>query len=345
MAFKIVNTIHMPGLDFGTPLLDALDAILIEGLYLSESEIIAHATDADAVICSIPVQPWKADVLHSLRQCRIIASLGVGYDNIDMAAATACDIAVTNTPDYCIDEVATHTISLALALGRKLFQIDRAVRREPVNFVPPKRHNIASVLAPIARLTEQTLGVVGFGRIGTATALKAKGLGFRVVAHDPYVYDAIIASHGAQAVDFETLLQASDFVCINAELNTETRRLFDDQAFSRMKSTAYLINTARGEIVDEPALIHALENGQIAGAGLDVTIEDPVSPDNPLLRAPNVILSGHSAWYSTTADSPPAFWHKAMTQVVMALQGRWPDYAVNPEVKKGWLSRWKGIEG
>ena len=340
MGYKIVNTIHIPDLDFGTALLDTIDAELFECLCLTETEIMDHASDADAVICSIPVQPWTSDVLLSLDRCRIIASLGVGYDRIHMETATDCAMAVTNTPDYCIDEVATHTITLALALGRKLFQVDRAVRNEPVNFVPPKRKSIATVIDPVFRVTEQTLGIVGFGRIGTATALKAKGVGMRVVAYDPYVYDAIIQSHGAIPVDFETLLQEADFVCINAELNSETRQLFGHNAFAQMKSTAYLINTARGEIVDESALVEALDQGQIAGAGLDVTVADPLPLDSPLMTAPNTILTGHSAWYSTAADSPAAFWHKAMAQVVRALKGQWPAYVVNPDVQQRWLARW-----
>ena len=340
MAFKIVNTIHIPDLDFGTALLDPIDAELVDCLCLTEADLLAHASDADAILCSIPVQPWTTEVLQSLEKCRIIASLGVGFDRLDMDTATDCGIAVTNTPDYCIDEVATHTVTLALALGRKLFQVDRAVRSEPINFVPPKRQNITKVIDPIFRLAEQTMGIVGFGRIGTATALKARGLGLRVIAYDPYVYDAIIQSHGVIPVEFETLLREADFVSINADLNAETRQLFDANAFAQMKSTAYLINTARGEIVDESALCHALDTGQIAGAGLDVTVEDPLPLDSPLMTAPNIILTGHSAWYSTAADSPALFWHKAMAQAIRALRGQWPDYVVNPEVQKHWLTRW-----
>ena len=340
MQFKIVNTIHIPGLDFGASLLDDIDAELIDHLCRTEAEIITQAADADAVICSGPVQPWSSEVIQALTRCRIIASLGVGYDRIDMETANARDIVVTNIPDYCIDEVASQTIALALALSRKLFQVDRAVRSAEINFVPPKRQGITGIIDPIFRTSEQTLGIVGFGKIGTATALKAKGLGMQVIACDPYVYDAIMQSHGVKPVDFATLLQESDFVCINADLNPETFQMFDQSAFVRMKPTAYLINTARGEIVDETALVAALAEGQIAGAGLDVTVEDPVSLENPLQQAPNVILTGHSAWYSTTADSSSEFWHKAMSQVVRALRGQWPQYAVNSEVKKRWLARW-----
>ena len=340
MTFKVVNTIQLPGVDFGGKLLAGMDAVFVEKPGRTEDEIIAAAGDADAVICSGPVQPWTAQVITALAKCRIIASLGVGYDRIDLSEATEKSIVVTNIPDYCIDEVSTQTIALVLALGRRLFLVDDQVRQQHVNFVPPNRKALAGGIRPVYRLNQQTLGVLGFGRIGTATALKAKGLGMRVIACDPYVYDSVMQSHGVAAVDFDALLEESDYICINAALTVETRGLFDASAFEKMKPSAYIVNTARGEIVNEPNLVAALEAGRIAGAGLDVTENDPVPEGDPLLDLPNVILSGHSAWYSETSDSEGQFWYRAMDQVVKALEGVWPEYAVNPEVRNAWEEKW-----
>ena len=204
----------------------------------------------------------------------------------------------------------------------------------------PNQDHTGEFLRPIYRFRDQTVGILGMGKIGTVTALKARGLGMRVIACDPYVLNEIICSHGVEPVDFETLLKESDYLSIHAWLSEETRHMIAEDELSKMKSTAFLINTARGEIVDQPALVHALETERIAGAGLDVTSDDPVSSDNPMLNMPNVVFSGHSAWYSTASDSGPMFWHKAMGQVVQALNGLWPTYAVNPEVKPKWLNRW-----
>lgn len=340
MTYRVVNTIQLPGVDFGRNLLEELKADFIEGPGRTEAEILSIAADADAVICSGPVQPWTAQVIDALKHCRIIASLGVGYDRIDLEAANRNGIVVTNIPDYCIDEVATQTIALVLALGRRLFWVDNRVRNAHVNFVPPNRRALDTGIRPVFRMRDQTVGILGFGKIGTATAMKAKGLGMRVMACDPYVFDAVMQSHGVEPVDFSTLLSKADYLCINAALNAETKGLFDAAAFEAMKPTAFLVNTARGEIVVERDLVLALQEGRIAGAGLDVTAQDPVPEGDPILNLPNVILTGHSAWYSETADSETHFWHRAMDQVMAALQGLWPEYAVNVEVRKEWLEKW-----
>jgi D-3-phosphoglycerate dehydrogenase len=247
---------------------------------------------------------------------------------------------VTNIPDYCIDEVSSHAMALTLALGRKLFQIDRTVREQNINFVPPRRNNISAHLNPICRSRGQTFGILGMGKIGTATALKASALGFRVIAYDPYVLDEVMRSHGVEPVGFDDLLGQSDYLSLHAWLNDETRHMIDAEAFDKMKPGAFLINTARGGIVDQDALVQALQKDRLAGAGLDVTADDPISKENPMLAMPNVIFSGHSAWYSTSSDSGEMFWHKAMGQVIQALRGQWPTYAVNPQVRGRWLERW-----
>ena len=340
MGFMVVNTIHLPEVDFGDHLLEPLGARVVPAPGRSEEELIQSTAQADGVICSGPVQPWTGRVIREMANCRIIASLGIGYDRIDLQAATEKGIVVTNVPDYCIDEVSTHAISLMLALNRRLFAMDQAVRASVVNFVPPNRSGVDRVIRPVSRLQDQVLGIVGMGRIGTATALKARGLGMRVMASDPYVWDAVMRSHGVDPVDLDTLLESADMISIHCSLTEETRTLFDERAIAKMKTGAYLINTARGEVVDEAALILALQEGRIRGAGLDVTGNDPLPEDDPLRSAPNTILTGHGAWYSTRADSADEFWQKAMAQVALALQGRWPRYPVNPRVQPQWLRKW-----
>lgn len=340
MPFTVVNTIHLPGIDFGDHLLEPLGASVISAMGRTEEELIACTAGADGVVCSGPVQPWTGRVIRALRNCRIIASLGIGYDRIDLETATEKGIVVTNVPDYCIDEVSTHAIALMLALNRRLSVLDHAVRQSVVNFVPPNRSAVDRVIHPVLRLRDQVLGVVGLGRIGTATALKALGLGMRVIAFDPYVWDAVMRSHGVEPVDWDTLLTSADMISVHCSLTEETRGLVDDRAISKMKPGAYLINTARGEVVDESALIRALSDGRIGGAGLDVTGNDPLPEEDPLRAAPNTILTGHAAWYSTQADSAVEFWHKAMAQVAQALKGHWPIYSVNPQVKPQWQKMW-----
>lgn len=338
MTFKIVNTMHIPEIDFGENFLASLDVILQNGKWIDEKDIIDNTNDADAIICIGPVQPITSNVFKSFKKCRIVASLGIGYDRIDLDAATECGIAVTNTPDYCLDEVSSQAIALMMALGRKLFQVDNTVRSERITITPPKREEIKRVAFPISRLSTQTLGIIGLGRIGTAAALKAKGLGMRVIAYDPYVFGPVMRTRGVEPVSLDRLLGESDYISIHAFLSDETRKMIGYDEFKKMKSTCYFINTARGGIVDEEALIQALKEGLIAGAGLDVSSNEPFKEEDALLQLPNVILTGHSAWYSIEADSE--FWQKAMTQVIMALQGEWPSYAVNPEAKEKWLDMW-----
>jgi D-3-phosphoglycerate dehydrogenase len=340
MTFTVVNTIHLQGVDFGEPLVAFGDVATVSALGRTEDELIDCCARADGVVCSGPVQPWSRRVIRSLQNCRIIASLGIGYDRIDLQSANEKCIVVTNVPDYCIDEVSTHAIALMLALNRKLFVMDRTVREEAINFVPPNRQSVTQVLQPVPRLQEQTLGIIGLGRIGTAAAVKARGLGMNVIAHDPYVWDAVMRSHGVEPVDLDTLLKSADMISIHCSLNDETRGMIDDAALSTMKPSAYLINTARGEVIDEAALVRALEEGRIAGAGLDVTVKDPLPIDDPLQKTRHLILTGHGAWYSTRADSPEEFWQKAMGQVAMALQGSWPTYPVNPEIRSRWIKKW-----
>jgi len=306
MGFKVVHMFPLPGVDLGEKLLEPLGTTFVKGMWRTEEEIIQNAADADAIIGVASFQPYNRRVLGTLSKCRIIASIGIGYEQVDLEAATEHGIVVTNVPDYCLDEVSGLAIGFMLALGHKILQIDRAVREKQVNIILQREEALMEFAYPMFRMRDQTLGIVGLGKIGTATALKARGLGMRVVAYDPYVLGAIMESRGVKPVDLDTLLS--------------------------------FINTARGGCVDQEALIRALQEGLIAGAGIDVTVDEPIAPDNPLLQMDNVILTGHSAWYSTTSEWE--VYNKPMTQAVMALEGKWPLYALNVEVQEKWLEKW-----
>lgn len=327
-------------MDYGARLLDSFRATLVEGNWRTADEIIANASDADAVVCIGSLQSFDRRVISSLPKCRILASLGIAYEQIDIQAANEHGIVVTNTPDYCIDEVSGRAVAFMLALGHKLFQFDKVVRESQAWFVPPNRKAVMDIAYPLFRMRDQTLGIVGLGRLGLTTAEKARGLGMRVIGYDPYVLNRATVNRQVPLVNFDNLLEESDFISIHAPLTDQTRNMFGYEEFKKMKRTSFIINTARGELVDQSALIQALDEGLIAGAGLDVTIDEPIATDNPLLAMSNVILTGHSGWYSTAADSMPEFWGKPMAQVAMALEGNWPTYAVNLQIKDKWLGKW-----
>jgi D-3-phosphoglycerate dehydrogenase len=337
MNFKVVNLLPLPGVDFGDQLLEPLGATLVKRMSQTEDEILNIAKDADAVIGVPSFHPFNRSTLEGLSNCRIVAGIGIGYDQTDLEAATELGIAVTTVPDYCLDEVSSFAITLILALGHKLIKLDKAVREKQIVFTND-REALMERAYPILRMRDQTLGIIGLGKIGTATALKARGLGMRVIAHDPYVLGAVMETHGVTPVDLNTLLSESDFISIHTPLTSETKNLMGYEEFKKMKRTSYFINTARGGCVDQQALVQALQQGIIAGAGIDVTVDEPISPDSPLLELPNVILTGHIAWYSTKSEGE--LYGKPMTQVVRALNGKWPLYVVNTEVKERWIKKW-----
>ena len=337
MTFKVVHTFSLEGVNLGEKLLASLDVSFVKGMWRTEDEMIKNARDADALIGVVSIHPFSRRVLGALSRCRIIAGIGIGYNTTDLEAATEYGIVVTNVPDYCMDEVSGLAIGLMLSLGHKIPQIDKAVREGQINLTMDRKA-LVEVAYPMFRMRDQTLGIIGFGKIGTATALKAKGLGIKVIAYDPYVLGAVMETHGVNPVDLETLLQESDFISLHTPLNRETRNLIGHEEFKKMKPTSYFINTARGGCVDQESLIRALREGRIAGAGIDVTVDEPIAATNPLIKMANVILTGHSAFYSVTSEFE--LYVKPMTQVVMALRGDWPTYAVNPEVKKKWMEKW-----
>lgn len=256
-----------------------------------------------------------------LERCRIIAHYGTGLDRLDVVAATRRGIWVTNGPRYAVDEVSSHAIALVLAAARKIVAADRAVREG--------RWHIAPV-APLHRLAGRTLGLLGFGNIARATARKGRALGLRPIACDPYVDAAVFAAEGVEPVDFETCLARAHVLSVHLPLTDATRGLLDRAALARLPQGAIFVNTSRGGVVDEAALVEALRTGRLAGAGLDVFAQEPLPTDHPLLGLPNVTVSGHIAFYSE--ESIQQMQRDAAEQVAQALRGVVPEFLVNREV-------------
>lgn len=333
MSFKVVYTAYMQGKKSGEEQLAPLDVEIVKGMWQTEDDLIANCSDADAIVGYLSRQPFTRKVIEKLSNCRIIAGSAIGFETIDLEAASEHGIAVTNVPDYCLDEVSGRAIALMLALSYKITIIDRTVKEQQVGLF-----GMLDKVAPVFRTHGQTLGVIGCSKIGTATALKAKGLGMRIIAYDPYIFGGYLKTLGIEPVDLDTLLAESDFITLHVPSTPETDNLMNSEQFKKMKRTAYLINTSRGSVVNEPDLIKALQDKVIAGAGLDVTAKEPVEKDNPLITMPNVILTGHSAWYSVEAQAEMAV--KPVSQVVVALNGQWPLFAVNPQARRSWLEKW-----
>jgi len=324
MAYKVV----VPGGNF--PEEEALKEIGATVLRAGspgrpEAEIIASYSDADAIIVS--GEKITRNVIDSLQKCRIIARMGIGYDSIDVAAATARGIPVTVVPDASTIEVSDQVLALLLSLARKIIPTYNAVRAGMWG-----KPEIFAIGRPSFRIAGQTLGLIGLGRIGKAVARKAQAFGLKVLAYDPFVSHADVAELGIEMVGIDKLLPQSDFISVHSPLTNETARLLNLEAFKKMKKTAYLINCARGGIVDEQALYTALKEKIIAGAGIDVTDPEPPKPDNPLLQLDNIIVTPHFAWY--TEESATELRQRATESVIKILQGEWPLTVVNPEVKK-----------
>jgi D-3-phosphoglycerate dehydrogenase len=279
-----------PSLDPAKKALARLDPEYRMANSASADDILAVARDADAILVTYAKLP--GELLRQLKNCKAIGRFGLGVDNIDLPAAKELGIAVNYVPDYCLREVSDHAMALLLGLARKVPFSNKLVQSGRWE-VPP--------IVPLRRLEGQTLGLVGFGNIPRALAPKAKAFGFKVLTHDPYVKTAALAAAGVEGVSFDELLARSDFVSVHAPLLPSTRGLMNAAVFAKMKKGAYLINTARGPLVDESALIAALDSGQLGGAGLDVVTTEPLAKDSALLGRDNVILTPHTAFYSVEA--------------------------------------------
>ena len=323
MGFTAVVTDHdFPNLDPEERVLRPL-GVRLEVLNAADRSTVRSALSrADAVINQFA--PLDADLIATMSRCLVIVRYGVGYDTIDVSAATQAGICVANVPDYGTQEVALHTISLLLALHRRLLSYDAALRQGRWLKGP-------EVVPPIPRIKGLTLGIVGLGRIGRAVAAHAESLGMHRLTYDPYVSRTSAMEVGAVLVDYATLLRQSDFVTLHAPLSAETRHLLGQREIDQMKPGAVVINTSRGAVVDTLALARALQERRLAGAGIDVFEQEPLKPNHPLRAAPNTILTPHVAWYSEEATQ--TLKRRVAEEVARVARGEWPRSLVNPDVR------------
>lgn len=308
-----------PNLEPEQAILGPLGAELRPAQCHTPQEVLNHVRGADGLlVCYAPV---PAEVINSLEDCRIIARYGIGVDNVDLAAATEKGIIVTNVPDYCVDEVSDHSLTLIMALARKVNLADRRVRSG--EWSVPR-------LGPMHRLRGSTLGLVGFGKIPRALAPKAQALGLQVKAFDPYFPPEQASKLDVELVSLDDLFTVSDIISLHAPLTEETRNLINAANIAKMKPGVLLVNTARGPLVNINDLVEGLRSGQVGGAALDVLPSEPPLADSPLFEFENVILTPHSAWASVEALID--LQAKAAEEVARALQGKRPLHIVNSEV-------------
>lgn len=296
------------------------------------AEFAEGVREVDAIITSWGLSIDR-QVIAALEKCVVIGVGSVGVDMVDIEAATEAGLVVTNVPDVFIEEVADHAMMLLLDVARMTPLMAKMAREG--DWYPAR-----PILSRSPRLLGQTLGLYAFGNVARCTARRAQAFGLRVIAHDPYVSELEITAAGVEPVGFNELLERSDFLSIHAPHNAETEHAINAAALARMKPTAAVINTARGPLIDEVALIEALRAGRIAGAGLDVLEQEPPAPDNPLLFMDNVVVTPHVA--SATTRMRPETRRRAAREVALVLRGRWPMSCVNPTVlPRTPLERWQ----
>ena len=295
-----------------------LDVSFLKYECASEEDLIELCSQADALM--VAYAPVTANVLDRMPACVIVAFMATGFNSIDLAAATARGIVVTNVPDYCTREVADHAMGFLLSLGRNIARLHQSVREGVWEFEAAGKPD---------RISEQSLGIIGLGRIGSAMARRAGAFGLQVRAYDPYVDEASMGELGVRKTGLAEVL-ACDYVSLHCVLTDETRRIVDGDALAAMKPGAFLINTARGACVDTEALTEALVSGRLAGAALDVLDPEPLPTGHPLLVLPNVVVTPHAAFLSSASLLEAR--EKTCLEVVRALRGETPHYVCNPDV-------------
>jgi D-3-phosphoglycerate dehydrogenase / 2-oxoglutarate reductase len=285
----------------------------------------ANPTIRDAEIILTTWIRFPPEALPALERCRLIVRYGIGVDTIDLAAATACGIVVSNAPTYCVSEVADHAAGLILSLARRIPWLDRQVRAGDWS-------SAQQGLWGVRRLSTLTLGIVGLGKIGRQVARRMAPFGFRILGYDPYLGDEQVRALGAAPSALDDLLHESDIVSLHVPLMPQTRGLIDGSKLGLMKTTAAIVNTSRGPVIDEAALIGALQADRLFGVALDVFEQEPPAPDNPLLRMDplRVILTPHFA--SASAEVLPDLHQEVCAAATAVLDGRWPPSVMNPDV-------------
>lgn len=301
-------------------ILTRVGCTLVPALCKGEDETIAACRDAHVILTASA--RFSRRVIQQLKETLVICRYGIGVDTVDVPAATEHGIIVANVPDFCFDQVADTAMSLILSVPRKVTYLSNLIRRGVYN---------RDLARPIHNFRGATLGLVAFGNIPRNLVWKAVPFGFRIIASDPYVKPEDVRQYPVRMVDFDTLLRESDIVSVHAPLTDETRHLFNEAAFRKMKPSAYFLNLARGPIHDQRALYRALKEGWIAGAGLDVLEKEPPDPGDPILTLDNVVFTPHYASY--TEEAYQELRVKTAENGAAVLRGEFPKYLVNPEVK------------
>ena len=301
--------------------LDKVGARLIGVNAATEDEIISAAREADVII-TVSARITRG-VIENLPRLTAIIRYGVGYDTLNVEAATDNHVLVVNIPDFCFEEVANHALALLLVCTKKIIQFNNLVKQG-------RWVDARAAVAPMGSIYGETLGLVGCGNIGRTVARKAQCFNLRILGYDPYVDRTLAREAGINLVDLPLLLRESDYVSLHPLLNQETRHMVGEKEFNQMKKSSFLINTARGPVVDEKDLIRALQDKRIAGAGLDVFEKEPVEPDNPLLKMDNVVVLPHSAFYSDVSSVRLRI--SVGQEAARIASGKWPKNVVNKSV-------------
>jgi len=319
---KILMTEAMPLIEEERKILEkSADVKLAKSIH--EDHLVVEVGDVDIIM--VVYAKITKRIIDSAKSLKGIVRYGIGVDNIDLDAATKRGIPIANVPDYCIGTVADHAFAHLLALNRKILMADKFVRTgEYMGAWTSPSDKIKGF-----DLEGKVLGIIGLGKVGRALVARAKGFGMKVRAYDPYIDEEVAKELTLELVDLDTILKESDFVSIHAPLLPETRGMIGERELKLMKKTAYLINVARGPIVDEKALNKALKENWIAGAGIDVYEKEPPDPENPLFKLENVVLTPHIAWY--TEDALWRLEMSAVNEAIRILQGRLPKNLVNKE--------------
>ncbi len=336
--FKVVQTSAPPGATLANEregLAEFADCLVSYGNLDTPETIIEHCKDADALL--VPGSKFTPDVIDQLEHCRVLVRYGVGYDTIDVPAASAHNLVVVNIPDFCLPEVANHALALLLDCAKKITRQDRWIRTGAWGdrsgaFRSP-------FLSPMGQIHGETMGLVGFGQIAREFYRRLVPLDMRVIAFDPYLPPERAAALGVELLPLEDVLSQSDYVSIHTPLTPETRHFINAERIALMKPTAYLINTSRGPVVDEQALIAALQSGRIAGAGLDVFEIEPLPKDSPLMGMDNVVLVPHTASYADITFD--IMQRRVGEEAARALRGQMPNTPVNPQIRPNlmWLTQ------
>lgn len=332
----VITDYDYPDLSIETSILSEIGAEVIGAQCKTEEELIEVAHDAHGIL--VEYAKVSENVISKMKKCIIIARYGVGVDIVDVKAATENGIIVTNVPGYCVSEVADHAMAMFLTMARRIREYDKAVREG-------KWHWDACGYK-IHRIAGMTAGIVGYGRIGSAIASRLKPFGLKILVYDPYADKNKIESDGCKPAPFEELLKNSDVIFIQAPLTEETRGMFNRKTFSMMKDGAFIVNTARGPIIENEALYEALSAGKLGGAALDDLEEEPAKqknwkPTNPIFKLNNLVVSPHSAYYSE--ESLIEARRTAASEVARALTGTLPQNIVNKEVLNSPNLRFKRI--